>query len=231
MTIHPIAKLVLKWTVALTVLFVAVMGFAHTPWGRPILGWFSGVPGCPLGFDDADPVQTEVFRTNILRKNTAGAAPSRATPALAFDLGRSTRADVETWAKSLGLACESKRQGSVLNCPNASAADTASPPIDELHLQFDPQGTLVAVNVFRKETKGPSAVAFMTERVSGLQQQVGPPTKADGKLDASWLDGGAFHVARQEFRYKDYLAVVSATNMGARGVRLREEYQWAAATP
>jgi hypothetical protein len=35
-----------------------------------------------------------------------------------------------------------------------------------------------------------------------------------------------FRRAAIEFRYEDYVARVSATNLGSRGVRVREQYQW-----
>ena len=36
-------------TSGLVATMFGLVGVAHTPLGRPILGWLSGVPGCPIG--------------------------------------------------------------------------------------------------------------------------------------------------------------------------------------
>jgi hypothetical protein len=201
----------------------ALIGFAHTPAGKPVLHWLAAQAGCPASFANADPVRVEAYRVKQLRAH-AGTQRAQAAPALGFELGVTSRAQVDTWVSANALQCESQRQGSVLQCQNIEQG--AAAPIANLHLQFDQASKLVAVDVQRAEVCGSSAVAHLRQLQARLERSVGPATSHRGRLDASYLDGQRFANSATEFRYQDYLAKLSASHLHAAGITVREQYQW-----
>jgi hypothetical protein len=44
------------------------------------------------------------------------------------------------------------------------------------------------------------------------------------------LEDARFRRAAFEYRYREYLAKLSVTNFGGRGIKVREQYQWAPAS-
>ena len=86
--------------------FVVLMGFAHTEAGRPLLHLFAKAAGCPVDFEGGDPKVVEAYRIERLRERS-GTSLALSAVALDFELGRSTRADVEQWARSVGAECNS----------------------------------------------------------------------------------------------------------------------------
>ncbi len=212
-----------------TVLFVGVMGFAHTKWGRPLLGYFRGVPGCPAGFDaPVDPVKAEAFRQEHFRK-MAGAEVARANPALSFELGKTVRKEVEAWAQTAGASCTEKRSGMVLGCGSLPEGAFPGPRIDDAHIQFDNQGTLVAVDVFRTVTAEAGVAHFLaTSKV--IEAAVGKPTRTSGEATPAHLAAGPMRMATADWEYKQYEAKLSVMNYGNGRIRVREQYEWVPAT-
>lgn len=203
--------------------FVALIGFMHTDLGRPLLHLFAKAAGCPVDLEGANPAKVEAYRVERLRERS-GAAEARSPAALDFELGRSTRAEVTHWAERTGARCTETRRGSVLHCSLGATPKTLA--IEDLHLQFDAEHRLVAVDLFRAESCAEDAVVHVNAVNGALTERVGPATSRQGELDAEFLQK-PYRRAAFEYRYKDYRATVSATNLNARGIRVREQYQWA----
>jgi len=210
---------------AALVLATGLIGFAHTKAGRPLLALLGG---CPVSLDNADPAAVERYRIEQLRTH-AGTQPATAHPALGFELGRTTRTDVERWAADRGAECEDKRNGSVLSCRSVIGERTASgcaPHVSDLHLQFDAEGRLVAVDLFRSTPDAETAIAHLEHQSRDLDGRVGPASQKSGELDADYLSAAPFRRAAREYRYSDYLAKLSVMHYPGGGMRVREQYQW-----
>ncbi|HEX2735941.1 MAG TPA: hypothetical protein VHM70_30280 [Polyangiaceae bacterium] len=212
------------WKTTLAVgCLIGLIGFAHTKAGRPLLHLLANTAGCPVDFEGGDPKAVEAFRVDhLLRQEGTAAALSH--PALGFELGQSTRADVERWLGSVNARCESTRHDSVLSCD--LPARERQPGIDDLHLQFDAENRLVALDLFRPEACSSDAIGHLKQLQRELSRRVGPVTGHAGKLSSSYLES-PYRRTAFEYNYKHYVARVSATNLAARGVRIREQYQWA----
>jgi len=213
---------------ALVVVFGALVGVAHTSFGRPILAWLGGVGvsgGCPLGFDQVDPAAAESFRQEQLA-GSDGTVAATTTKALDFELGKTTRADLTRWMVGHRATCRADRQGSVWRCSSFAITPAAAPTTSDLFLQLDPHDRLVAVDLLRPPTCARDAAATLRASSAALAIQVGPATATRGEADGAWLGAEPMRSATLEFRYLGFVATVSATNLGARGVRVREQYQW-----
>ena len=57
-----------------------------------------------------------------------------------------------------------------------------------------------------------------------LGSELGVPTTAAGESSAQNLARGGFTTATVAYRYSDFMAEVTATSFGDRGVALREHY-------
>lgn len=225
-------KRFLKITGVVAVLFVAFVGVAHTEWGRPMLGLLTGVPGCPAGFAEGDPASVEAMRKASVVARTATAAEGHTNPALvradgqAIELGRATRAEVTAWLGAALAGCKELREGQVIQCENPQVA-IDGPPVGDLHLQFLGD-VLVAVDVFRAGSDPGTAIEHLRALGAEVAKQVGPATKSHGQAEASWLGAMPLRQASFEYSYRGYVAELSVTNLGPRGVRMREQYQWTA---
>lgn len=225
-------KRFLKITAAIAVLFFVFVGVAHTKWGRPLLGLLTGVPGCPAGFGEGDPASVEAMRKSSVVARTATAAQTQTHPALvradgqALELGKATRAEVTAWLGDAIKGCKELREGQVITCENPAVA-IDGPKVGDLHLQFLGD-VLVAVDVFRADTEPHIAMQHFQMIGAEVEKKVGPATKAHGQVEAAWLGAMPLRQTSLEFNYKGYVAELSVTNLGPRGVRMREQYQWTA---
>lgn len=204
--------------------FTAFVAFAHTPLGRPMLAMLSGVPGCPVGLDGGDAAAVEATRVASV---TQRMGQVEVTPrALGFVLGESTRAEVRAWLGEGAERCVAIRDGQGLRCEGAALAKTELGCDADLYLAFAGE-TLVGLDV-RREGESEGAMQWLGERVARLSAMVGDPAKSHGQDDASWLVGAPMRQVAREFRARGFVAVVSVTHLGPRGVSTREQYQWVA---
>jgi hypothetical protein len=217
-----IARWMLRGSLVLG-LGVGVIGLAHTPFGRPLLGYMGMLPGCPVSLDNADPVKAEAFRRAQLQARAGDLAPL-GRPALGFELGLARRADVQAWIQNQAGSCSETRGGSVVRCEGAKLK--GEPDIEDIHFQFDQADRLVAIDLFRKGNCGAQALQHLTQLEKRLSDEVGPATQRSGESNAEYLDAASMRRVGVEFRYSDYLARLSAMNFGTRGVRVRESYQF-----
>ena len=212
----------LLWSAIGLALATGLIGFAHTPYGRPLLGTLSGVPGCPV-LEAAEPEAVERQRIHWAERR-AGMLSSPALLVLGFELGRTQRESVRAALDSRGARCKPARKDSALECTNV--VDEHGLRSDDAFLQFDPEGRLVAVDVFREPATSSEALRELARVEAGLQKNLGAPTSRRGARDAAYLSGRAFRQVSLEYRFADFIGRVSATNLGARGLRVREQYQW-----
>lgn len=218
-------KLLPRAVFALTLLTSGI-GLLHLPMARPLLAWI-GV-GCPA---KASPEEVEAARREAASA-ARGPTWAKARPALGFTLDRTTKAEVEAWAKAAGLSCVDAERGTVLRCSQVSAAALGGDaserapagPVDDLSFAFSAQELrLVTVTTLRTKLSADQAASAL-EAISGaLGAHLGEPGRRLGQATAGYLAGGALRTAMVEYRYQDYLATVSATNLGDR-VALREHY-------
>lgn len=205
--------------------FGAFVAFAHTPWGRPLLAMLSGVPGCPVGLDGGDAAAVEATRVASVVAR-AGEVEEEVVPkALGFVLGSSTRADVRAWLGEGADQCVVIREGQGLRCEGAALAKTELGCDADLHLAFAGE-VLVGLDV-RREGQSEGAMQWLGERVARLSALVGDPAKSHGQDDVGWLVGAPMRQVAREFRARGFVAIVSVTHLGPRGVSVREQYQWA----
>jgi hypothetical protein len=216
-------KKVLLGVGAVLVLAFGLIGFAHTKPGRPLLAYMPWAPpGCPVDMKNVDPIAVEKFRREQLEKNQ-GTEAAKSHPALGFVLGQTTTADIDAFVAAHADRCEQKRKGTVYECKGVSLDD--GPVIDDLHLQLDDQGRLVAVNAFRNGADPAASFAHYLGQTDKLTKDVGPVTKEHAKTEAELMARGLQRASR-EFSYDGYVATVSVMNYGKRGLRVREQYQW-----
>jgi hypothetical protein len=208
--------------------FTGVVGAAHTKSGRFLLPYLAELPGmgglCPLGFaDDLSAARRDALRHDILVKD-AGTLAAASRPALGFALGRTSRDEVGQWATAYHIECTRKRED--LRCVGvpAEAIGPASGTWAVL-FKFDAESHLVAVDATSDATDVTAAVAVYEGASDAVTREAGPPTRTSGTPDAAWLGKGTLNQANAEYRFSDYRAQVTATNMGQRGVVVHETFQ------
>ena len=203
-------------------LSIAAIGAMHTGAGRQLLARL-GVP-CPV--DQVDAAQVTRLREAGLRDARGlGTAPAR--PALGMVLGRTTREDVRAWQAAHRAECvELVRGATYLRCRGvaADAFGVAGPPVSEAWFSFGPDGRLAGVDLYRRGLDDPGAVQAWSDAQARLARALGTPTRAFGDASPRVLHASALQTARLEYRYRDYLAVVTAVNLPHAGLAVREQY-------
>jgi hypothetical protein len=215
--------------VAAVIAFSGFVGFAHTNVGRPLLAWLSGAPGCPVSLEGGDASTVEAFRIAQL-KRAVGSESARSHPALGFELGRTDRESVSSWARAQGATCKSLREESVLRCTGFAKRAGDALAIEDAHLQFDARGVLVAVDVYRTRSSADDAIAVVQQRAKALDSAVGPRTR-DRTHAANQLQTQPFTRVAVSYEYRQYVAELSATNLAERGIRVRERYSYLPTAP
>ncbi|MEP7122825.1 MAG: hypothetical protein ABJE95_18005 [Byssovorax sp.] len=206
--------------ISLVALPTALLGFAHTPAGRPLLARLGGSRGgCPVGAS-VTPAQLEAQRAAAMAPlRGLVVAPSR--PALGLSIDKSTPAEVRAWATELGMQCEAGLIQSAVRCEGAVAAGA----IRDVYARFDEAERLVALDVFRAGATGALAAARFEERQRLLASDLGPPSDTSGEATAAYLEAGPLRRAAIAYRFRDFAADVSVINQASSGVVLREQYR------
>jgi hypothetical protein len=233
---------VLGWATGLSLGFVALMGVAHTKPGRPLLTLMFGshdakgagpTSGCPLGFDKT--AQDPAAKAASLKHQAdrlRGEGKASARPALGFDLGQATRADVEAWAARQGVPCV--KPAAPLFGADLSCADVAADRLPEnsntlgaksLWFQFDQADRLVMVRATRYSPDSQIVAAALGHDVERLGREAGAPVRQQGEASAHYLEAGLLRQARVEFAFHDYYAAATATKIRADEYMLTEEYR------
>jgi hypothetical protein len=214
-----------RWlTIAgVTAPLLAVAVGLHTPAGRALLG----ASACPWGGSAPSAERLEELRVKSAG-TLKGNATTRATarPAFGFVLDQSTRADVTAWATRASATCTEEVGGAALRCELAekNITEESGVAVRDAFFRFDPRGVVVGIDLMRDGTDGNKAAAVLTTISDRISRAAGPPSTVQGTADSAHL-GGYLDRAATEFRFADYAADVSATNLGERGVVIREQYR------
>ncbi len=193
--------------------FVGVVGVAHTPWGRPMLGWLQGAPGCPIGAE-LDPAAAAAVRAQLTAP-LVGPEHGASIPVLGGLLpGQSTRAQARAWSVAHGLRCTTNlshqdRCGGVL-----LGRDDA-----QVVMRYDDARLLdVEVSFRSPDAQGAFSMAQTLDAELGRDAE---PWRAQGATDSEALAMGPLAQSRREYRFSDLRTEVRATNLGRRGYWVR----------
>jgi hypothetical protein len=193
---------------------------AHVAPLRFALDWAAGFGGCPVSLNAGNAESLETYRVKQLaRLSGEMIAPKR--PGLGFSLGDTPRSQVEKVLERRGASCEDKNGGAVLRCSMRSAEGDERL---DAHLQFDVTARLVAVDVWHGVESARDAVKRLVRLEQRLKEEVGVASRLTGALDESSLRQPFARIAR-EYAFSNYVARLSATHLGQRGIRVREQYQ------
>lgn len=203
----------LIWAGSSTVAFVGFVGFAHTDSGRSLLSVLPGM-GCPLDRGPLSAEQLDHSRHKSLAAYRGEESASQRT-VLVFELGRSTRTEVQAWATDTSAQCEA-RSDSRLRCESGDAVRSFT---------FDRHDHVVALDVSRELHELSEAVEYGRQRQAEIAEVHGRPTTSSGELSTAMLSSGPLAHAKSEYRYSDLRGTLTATNMGHGRFVVRETWQ------
>lgn len=209
------------YTASTLAFLTAVIGAMHLKAARPLLAML-GIK-CPIEATGAD-VERARLKSARLTRGTEVAA---SRPALGFTLDTTTLTDVKAWAAKNQISCDESRQSTLLNCANvpATAVGGTGPAISEVDFGFTPKDArLVNISAWHNGISSTEAIAQMNTTVSGLEKQLGAPSEEKGDRSASYLAAAPMRTAVVEYRFSDYIADVTATNLPGAGPVMREHY-------
>lgn len=201
------------------VLLVGLMGVLHMPFARPALAWIGF--GCPI--PQATPEEIEAARLTSARA-ARGSTPAAERPALGFELDAMSKTDVEAWAEKHQVRCTPLQKGTVLRCEDVPASVFGSDgTINDMTFKFEPkQLKLVTVTTLRNQLDAATAAAELNTITARLEDKLGGGRRV-GTPTEQYLASGPMRTAMTEYRFSNYIASVSATNLGRR-VAVREHY-------
>lgn len=197
-------------------LFVGVVGLAHTRWGRPLLAYLPGAKVvCPLGY--GEPIaKADWDRARLMaQRNERARDAAKSAPTLGFAFG-APKTEIVAWARASNVACEPTRRETALRCTlGATRLATDAPAFDEVTFGFDGSDTLVYLDATTSRSWDEASKAF-DESARYLSDRLGAPTHDEGEADQAYLTGGKLRQALKEYRFSNYRAKLTATNMAGR---------------
>ena len=211
----------LIWSGGAIAAFLAVSLVVHLPFVQHAMGWTNrdGTGACPFGQGDARVASAPA------PVRTGSDALSR--PALGFTLAVTTRAELLAWATEHRIACTEKRGGTQLDCadiPSTLLADHGGNLAGtSTWFELDDRGVLYAIKTVRRTEDVTRVAEAFAATNAALTVRAGSPAQRAGSADPATLTSGAFQQASSEYRFRDYRAVIRATNMGD-GYVLTESY-------
>lgn len=218
----------------IVVLLVGLIGLAHTPAGRPLLGALArGFRGgtCPLGYDRAaTPLAREQARQRFAATHR-GLERAEGRPALGFALDQTSRADVVALMTAQGISCRPSAAIADLVCENvpdaslaAKSSTDASSRKRDLWFTFGARDKLIAVTALSRDVTAQQATAAFVHATGVVTRRAGPARKATGQPRPEVLAAGTLAQLSSEFAFADYYATARVTNMG-KDYLLTEEYR------
>lgn len=239
MAAPPSLKKVL-WSVAgFLTASTALMGFAHTKPGRPLLALLSGGQkpaleqaksgggSCPMGFSKkSDPAGRDLaFKEQADKLRGSERALSR--PALGFTLDKTTKADVDSWAKANHITCKVPKVGADLDCSKVPAEllSQGGPAASSVWFTFDSHDRLVSLTAIRYDNDPSAAASFYSTIVNSLSKSAGPPAQIEGESTADYLSETLLRQTKSSFAFNDYHAQTSVTQLRQGEFMLVEEYR------
>ena len=210
-------------TGATLTLLTGLIGFMHTPAGRPMLRWLAGTAGCPVG-GHLEPAERDAAILQA-RQVFKGDVPAASRQALGFTLGETTRETVRAWATEKGISCVDE-EFARLHCTDVPAAALGvEMPVADLVVSFDAQDRLQGIDVHTGTLAADDAARLVEERGQAIAKQAGPPTSTAGEATGDWLASGPMAQVSESFHYSDRRAELTATNLGDGRIVLREFHQ------
>ena len=216
------------------VVAAALTAIAHTSLGRGSLRYLGdagvGAGVCPMGLDHAASPESIEARRRRSAKAMAGSLPSRARPALGFDLGRTTRVEVLTWAAREGVLCREPRERLALSCTDvpraalALGADGAAPGVGTLMLGFDTAGVLVSLGTVRRTQDLSAALLLQRRLTTVLTETAGPPTESAGEASEDFFSREGVRQSRVDFRFTDYSTRITVSRVLTNDYVIAENY-------
>ena len=202
---------------------VVLGGLLHLPVARPLLARLGAL--CPVRTVSA--AEVDAVRGPALAA-LRGEAKAKSRPALGLRLDATTAGDVAAWAKENSVSCVApKKTPHALSCTDVPAEALGLPAshglVPDVALAFDAKGVLVAVDALRRGLSAREAAEAGTALVGRLSAELGAPSERAGDWTAEHLDG-PLHTSIVRFRFRDYVATVTATHVPGTGVILREQY-------
>jgi hypothetical protein len=213
---------IVKWCplmLSVTALFgaaLAALPGEPASWLREVLGGQS----CPMSSARVDLARLEQHRRESLER-VRGIDRALAKPALAFELGQTTRDEARAWLEKNGGCCRPEGSAALV-CDDVTLVGEL--PIDSLHVALDPSDRVVSLDLFRRASSGREALDQLARTERALLHRVGSVTERTGPADAAYVEARAFRRVAADFRYSEYLARLSAMNFGAGEIRVRETY-------
>lgn len=227
--------------VGASALFVAVMAFAHTKPGRPLLHLMFG-PGpsaqakgesgdaCPLGFGGtaATPEARDAARQQAVKK-LRGQTPAAARPALGFDFEKTTRADVDAWAAKHSIKCQKPKFGADLDCsgvpPRAFLDSQVGLEASSVWFRFDSHDKLVDVEAVHYTYDLDAGSSSFAGLLNTLTTKLGPPSNTLGEPTPEYLSKGLLSLARASYAFSDYRVDASAMQIAEGKYMITEKYK------
>ncbi|MET0553832.1 MAG: hypothetical protein ABW221_12390 [Vicinamibacteria bacterium] len=202
---------------------VVLGGLLHLPVARPLLAHLGAF--CPVR--TASAAEVDAVRGPALAA-LRGEAAAKSRPALGLRLDATTAADVRGWAEHHGVSCAAPAKAPhTLACadvpPEALGLPASHGPVPDVALAFDAKGVLVAVDALRRGLSPREAAAAGTTLLARLSAELGAPGERSGDWTAEHL-AGPLHTSIVRFRFRDYVATVTATHVPGSGVLLRQQY-------
>jgi hypothetical protein len=210
-------------TGATLTLLTGLIGFAHTPAGRPMLQWLAGRAGCPVGGH----MEPEARDAAILeaRQVFKGELPAVSHEALVFTLGATTRDAARAWAAERAIACVDEEPRH-LRCTDVPAAALGvEMPVADLLVSFDSKDVLHGIDVHTGTLTADEAARLVGLRTESIAKQAGPATATAGVATGDWLASGSLRQVSASFHYADRRAELTATHFGDGRVVVREIHQ------
>jgi hypothetical protein len=198
--------------------FFVLMAFVHTPQGLALWGRLRGSQSCPYGMDGhASPAERDARRaaeTEALR----GVGRATSVAFLGFELNKTTRTDVDVWARAQGIQCRPVRTSiSDLECssPKPAGASVAQGEPSTFFFVFNRHGALKSIHAMTDYADAEAATAAFAQLRQSANTNFGAHFSERGEASAAYLSAGVLRQVTTEYRLHDVFARLIATRLAS----------------
>lgn len=203
----------------LLLLIFLFFGYLHTPpgrswaWGQKLLSRVGY--SCP---DD--------FRYKPLQE-IKGVRASPTKSIWGLTLNQTSEYQLIQWVQRRKINCDKRRIGySYIKCPNVPLKKLGFPIENsrgELNFVFDSRSKLIFVGLLHRKLQSEKALEILNTLSEDLNKRLGKPSRAPASMSLADLDSEKNSVS-YEYRFKDYVARITATKVSSAGIILYEQH-------
>ncbi|KHD87623.1 MAG: hypothetical protein OM95_13635 [Bdellovibrio sp. ArHS] len=189
---------------------------------QKILIWLNS----PFQSQKVNAEDLDQMRRNPLQAQR-GTQPSPSKKVWELTLNKTTESELAEWIRAKKIACSKSSKGyNYIKCQKVPLKALGLPynnSFAELDFTIDAQNRLIFVGLLHRQLPTDKALSLLENISDSLKSRLGAPTRSPASVTSAELEH-SLEALSYEYKFKDYIARVTASKLSTTGIILYEQH-------